>query len=138
MAEQFGVTWEGQQRTEGIEWAAKTWAMSMDVGRKALHKHHPDRGRTVRYEDLLADPGPILAELMEWIGVERDSSDVEAAVSELSFSNLPADDVGERKRQRSARPSAWRENLSPAESGLVEQIAGRRIELYGYEPGPRR
>lgn len=132
MAEQFGVTWEGQQRTEGIEWAAKTWAMSMDVGRKALEAHDPDRGRTVRYEDLLEDPAPILADLADWIGVSRDRSEIEAAVSDLSFSNLPAGDVGERKRLRSARPNAWRENLSTTERDLVEEIAGRRIEFYGY------
>lgn len=136
MAEQFGVTWEGAERAEGIAWAAKTWAMSMDVGRNALEAHDPSLGRTVRYEDLLGDPAPIVAELTDWIGVGRDRSEVEAAVSELSFSNLPADDVGERKRRRSARPSAWRENLSSSESNLVEEIVGDRIELYGYERLP--
>jgi hypothetical protein len=108
--------------------------MSMDVAKHALREHDPALSRTMRYEDLLGEPAEILEDLLAWIGVERDRRQVEATVNELSFASLPSAAVGELKRNRSASPGAWRENLSTAEAALVAEIAGERLERYGYPP----
>ena len=55
-------------------------------------------------------------------------------MQELSFTALPSEAVGELKRNRSATPGAWRENLNAAEAAIVDEIAGERLERYGYSP----
>jgi hypothetical protein len=133
MARQFGVAFGGDGREAGVAWAAQTWAMSVDVGRRALERHDEALGRTVRYEDLIADPAGTLHGLLGWIGAARERESVEAAVAELAFETLPAGAVGDLKRNRSATPGAWRENLSEEEVATVDEIAGDRLERYGYE-----
>ena len=132
IARQFGVSYGEQEREAGIVWAARTWAMSMDVAKHALRKHDPVLSRIVRYEDLVDGPAETLEDLLAWMGLERDRKRVEATVKDLSFDALPSGAVGELKRNRSASPGAWRENLSAFEALTVAEIAGERLERYGY------
>ena len=132
MARQFGVSIGDEDRADGVLWAARTWAMSMDVAKHALAGHDPSLARTVRYEDLLADPAGITSELLSWLGRGTGRAEVERAVGELAFGSLPSDSIGKLERNRSATPGAWRENLSPAEAATVAEIAGERLERYGY------
>ena len=134
IARQFGVSFAADDRSRGVAWAAQTWAMSMDVAMHALRGHDPALSRTVRYEDLLEDPVRILADLLEWMAVDRSRERIEETVADLSFGSLPSSDIGELKRNRSARPGAWRENLSAAEAATVGEIVGERLARYGYPP----
>jgi hypothetical protein len=104
--------------------------MSMDVGRAAIDRHDPERAKVVRYEDLLAGTASELAGLFAWLGIARRTAEIEAIAGRHSFAN--AGDSGELRRNRSARPGRWRENLSEREVGIVTGIAGERLERYGY------
>ena len=84
----------------------------------------------VRYEDLLADTATELADLFAWLGIAREPAEVEAIADRHSFAN--AGDSGDLRRNRSARPGRWRENLSEREVAIVVGIAGERLERYGY------
>ena len=42
IARQFGFAYGEDEREAGIEWAARTWAMSMDVAKHAIDGHDPD------------------------------------------------------------------------------------------------
>lgn len=131
MAKQYDQQFEtADERAAGAEWAAKLWAMSMDVGRAAIDRHDPELAKIVRYEDLLAGTATELAGLFAWLGIPRETAEIEAIVSRNSFAN--AGDSGELRRNRSARPGRWRENLSEREVAIVAGIAGERLERYGY------
>lgn len=134
IARQFGVAYGDDEREAGITWAARTWAMSMDVAKHATAGHDPALVRTVRYEDLRSNPAESLRGLRAWLGAPVDESQAAATVVELSFESLADDKKGALKRNRSATPGAWRGNLSPAEAHLVTEIAGDRLERYGYAP----
>ncbi|HET6830898.1 MAG TPA: sulfotransferase [Solirubrobacterales bacterium] len=132
MATQYGQSYSTpDERAAGAGWGAKLWAMSVDVGAAALARHDPALGRTVRYEDLLADTAAELGALIAWIGVERDPAAVAGTVERRSFAR--AGETGELRRIRSASPGRWRENLSEREIGIVTGIAGERLERFGYE-----
>jgi hypothetical protein len=134
MANAFGVSYDTEdERLEGVRWAARHWAMSFDVSEMALAAHDPARGRTVRYEDLRDDPEGELAGVLAWMGLERTPAQVAEAVAANSFERLPADQRGEGKRNRSAQPGRWRENLSASELDEVYAIVGERLERLGYE-----
>ncbi|MEZ5062932.1 MAG: hypothetical protein R2700_15740 [Solirubrobacterales bacterium] len=129
MARQSGVAYGDSRREDGLLWAARTWAMSVDVGRRAVDGQDPSRGRTVRYEDLRYSGK--LDELRR--KTERqDRGAIESAIGELSFATLPESQVGDLKRNRRATPGAWREGLSDEEIATVNEIAGDRLERYGY------
>jgi hypothetical protein len=131
VAAQYGQSWSTpEERAAGAEWAAKVWAMSVDVGAAALARHDPELGRTIRYEDLLADTAGELASLLEWIGIEREQGEIAATVERRSFAR--AGDSGDLRRVRSARAGRWRECLSEHEVGIVEGIAGDRLVQWGY------
>jgi Sulfotransferase family len=121
------------ERAAGAEWAAKTWAMSADVGRAAIERNHdPALGMLVRYEDLLADTAAGLASILDWMGMPRSPAAVAETVERRSFARV-ADEAGDLRRTRSARPGRWRESLSKREVEIVDAIAAERLERYGYE-----
>jgi Sulfotransferase family len=132
IARQFGFSYGEGEREAGIRWAAQTWAMSMDVAKHAIAAHDPALAKTVRYEDLRARPAESLIELRAWMRKPVDESRAAATVADLSFESLPSEQIGALKRNRSASPGAWRENLSADEADLVNEIAGERLERYGY------
>lgn len=120
------------ERTEAIAWASRTWACNVDVTERAMAEHSPELVRTLRYEDLLADPARELGPLFGWLGLERDRDWLEGMVAERSFSRIPDRARGEQTRNRAARPGLWRENLSSTEQGIATEIMGPRLERYGY------
>ncbi len=131
MARQYDRSFTtADERAAGAEWAAKLWAMSMDVGRAAVERHDPELARIVRYEDLLAGTASELTSLFGWLGRERTDAEVEAIAARHAFAN--AADSGELERNRSARPGRWRESLGERETAIVERIAGERIARLGY------
>jgi hypothetical protein len=134
MAGQFGISYDTEEeRLEGVRWAAKHWAMGLDVSEMALDAHDPALGCRLRYEDLRDNPERELGGLLAWMGMERSPAQLAEAVAANSFDRLPAEQRGEGKRNRSARPGRWRENLSAAELEVVHEIVGDRLERLGYE-----
>lgn len=136
MAEQFGVSYSGASRIEGVRWAAKQWAMSIDVSMQALAAHDPELGMTVRYEDLIDGTGERLAAILAWIGIDRSQSQIAEAVEGTAFQSLPREEIGELKRDRKAQPGAWRENLTESAVAAILEIVGDRLERFGYEARP--
>jgi hypothetical protein len=112
-------------REKAIEWACWT-----DACQRAWDRHPPPLRRMVRYEELLADPIDELRGVCRWVGLERDPSAIEAAVSANAFgANEP---TGPTEFARAAQPGLWRENLSNAEQRIAEEIIGERLAALGY------
>jgi hypothetical protein len=122
-----------EERAEGIGWAARLWACNTDMTLKAIESHDPGLARTVRYEDLLADTVGELRPLYSWLGLERSDAWLRQLAEAHSFSALPEKQKGPLTRNRSAKPGAWRENLSDDEQRTVNEICGPLLERFGYE-----
>lgn len=114
-------------REKAIEWACWT-----DSCLRAWDAHRPELRRMVRYEELLDDPVGELGSLFRWMGLERDTPALEAAVHANVFgTNEP---TGPAEFARAATPGLWRKNLSAEEQQLAEEIMGDRLADLGY-PG---
>jgi hypothetical protein len=108
----------------------------------------------VRYEDLHTDGPRVLGDLLEWLGLEWSSGEVEQAVSanrpelaragggtdiplggafQRSFGTVVREPTG---FVRKAQVGTWRQDLSPIERLLVWRVAGRTMAEVGY-PWPR-
>ena len=136
MAGQHGTRFETvQQRIDGVVAAAKLWSMSIDVTSAAIEAHDPALVRTLRYEDLLADPVGELGSLLTWLGHERGDSELAEAVEMCSLAQLAADQHDKGRPVRGAPPGSWRESLTGRELEALREVVGDRITTLGYHAG---
>jgi hypothetical protein len=72
-------------------------------------------GKAVAYEALAADPGAVVADLCDWLGLRRRGTP--------DFSRPAASVHPDVFAARAAAPEPWRRTLSEAEIRRVEEIA---------------
>jgi hypothetical protein len=109
------------------------WSCNVDMTLRAIDAHAPELTYTIRYEDLLADPGGRTAELYGWLGVERDDEERRKMLAATDFAAVPEQRRGNLERNRAARPGLWRQNLTDDEQRLCMEIMGPRLKRLGYE-----
>jgi hypothetical protein len=118
------------QRLDFVERSAYQWLWRTEVVEGAFQRHRGPK-HLVRYEDMLREPKRHLAEFFDWMGLALDVIDVDALVDRVAFERLPV--KGADQFNRSATPGAWRENLTPDEASLVEEILGPKLRRLGYD-----
>ena len=60
-----------------------------------------------------------------------DEAELARAVEKNSWEKIPAEQKGEGKFHRKAKPGGWREDLTPEQAEIVEGVAGSLLrELY--------
>lgn len=117
----------GFARSEARSWLERTRAVMR------AYDSHPEALRyRLSYEDLRADPEPVLRGLLEWLGDDRGRVALRAAIAHNAFESIPDDRRGIGKIRRAATPGLWRERLSAAEQEAIEQIAGPTFHELGY------
>ena len=128
--------WMGDQSLHRIaHHVAKIWKRQRAVARRL----GPDRYRTLRYEDLVANPEATLRGLCDFLAEPFDPAMLahhEHAApgflpSESSWKNLALQPIDP------SRVGRYREHLKPSEIGMVERSLGRLLIHYGYRPDPR-
>ena len=88
------------------------------------YQAHQGKKVIVRYEDLREDGIGTLGTMYAALGIEVDQSQLGAAVAKHSWEQIPDSDKGSGKFYRKAAPGGWREDLSPDQIKLVEEITG--------------
>jgi hypothetical protein len=126
-----------QGRIPLIRWLSVVWAYRSRAVKSAFEATPAENRVLIRYEDLLERTEESLAMICELVGL-HDSARAEVA-ERHRFERLPATERGPRRRERSARPGAWKENLSGAEQLAMHEEMGATLAEFGYEPaGSRR
>ena len=88
------------------------------------YQAHQGKKVLVRYEDLREDTIGTLETMYGALGIEVDKAQLEAAVAKHSWEQIPDSIKGSGKFYRKAAPGGWREDLSPDQIKLVEDITG--------------
>jgi hypothetical protein len=84
------------------------------------------RYRRVRYEDLLADPRAGIAGILDWLELATTPEALDAIAAEgVAEFNVSTASPG-------VSADKWRTELSPADIGVVEDIAGDELVANGY------
>jgi hypothetical protein len=118
--------------------AAQWWARGIRAG-AAAQRAHPERVRTVRYEDLAGDPAAHVPEICAFLGLAYDPAMLDLAHADRS--KIVAD-------QQSWFPTLfegintkavarWQREMSPREQAVFASLARDELELLGY-PVPTR
>ena len=97
------------------------------------YEAHPGNKALVRYEDLREDAVGTLETMYAALEIGFDKAQLEAAVAKHSWEQIPDSDKGSGKFYRKAQPGSWREDLSPKQIRLIEDITGPILSRY-YQP----
>jgi hypothetical protein len=97
------------------------------------YEAHPGNKALVRYEDLRDDAVGTLETMYAALEIGFDKAQLEAAVAKHSWEQIPDSDKGSGKFYRKAQPGSWREDLSPEQIRLIEDITGPILSRF-YQP----
>src|SRR5919112_1555970 len=92
---------------------------------KEAYARHPEGAKVmIRYEDLRAAPRDCVSYICNSLGIEVDSEQLKRAVERRAFERIPQEHRGQGKFHRKATPGGWREDLTPEQVRVVEEITG--------------
>lgn len=98
------------------ELCAQHWVEEVTSVREGLAHVTPEQVLQVPYEDLVADPGPVLERIREFVGLSPAPAWT-AAWQQLRFPN---------------RNDRWRDELSPAAQDVVTGIQAAELKAFSY------
>jgi hypothetical protein len=96
----------------------------------------PQSCLTLRYEDLVAEPKRVLAQVLNFLGAAFDPKILAACVGAAAFDKLSGGrEPGEEDCTsffRKGMVGDWRNHFTPESAGRFDQIAGEWLDRYGY------
>ena len=121
--------------------SAREWRNGVEAAREA--RRSGLRYLEVRYEDLHRDGPAVLAEVLDFCGLEAGEAEIEQCLADHSFekmrqrSQTPDDRVAVKiGHYRTGRVGTWRSDLRPRQRLAFEREAGELLLALGYaEPG---
>jgi hypothetical protein len=84
----------------------------------------------IRYEELRDDTLGTMERLYSTLGIEVGRGDLERAVEKHSWENIPEKEKGQGKFYRKATPGGWREDLTPGQVEIVEQVSAPLLKEF--------
>jgi hypothetical protein len=97
------------------------------------YRAHGGHKVMVRYEDLRADTLETMKRIYSALEMPVEEAELARSVEKNSWENIPEDKKGEGKKRRTAKPGGWREDLTPKQVEIVEDITAPLLnEFYPH------
>jgi hypothetical protein len=103
---------------------------------KEAFESHKGPKVLVRYEELRADTSDTMMRIYSTLGIPVDQEQVARAVEKHAWENIPEEKKGEGKFYRKATPGGWKEDLTPEQARIVEEITAPLLKE--FYPGSTR
>jgi|SRR5580658_588822 hypothetical protein len=117
---------------------AGDWAENVGAGTR-FGAARPQSYLAIRYEDLVAEPVPVLARVLNFLGVSADLEILDLCLDAGAFETLSGGRrPGEEDRNSFFRKGVsgdWRNYFTAETSRRFEAAAGEWLERYGYRSG---
>jgi Sulfotransferase domain len=84
----------------------------------------------IRYEELRDDTLGTMERLYSTLGIEVGGGDLVRAVDKHAWENIPENEKGQGKFYRKAKPGGWREDLTPGQVEIVEQVSAPLLKEF--------
>ncbi len=94
------------------------------------YEEHPGKKVTIRYEDLRQDTIGALKNMYRTLEIEFDEAQLKAAVSKHSWEHIPDSEKGSGKFYRKAQPGSWKNDLTPDQIQIIEDITGPTLSRF--------
>jgi hypothetical protein len=108
---------------------SRQYVRQMSNGKKAFDAHD-GRKTMVRYDDLRTDTLGTMRDLCAALELPIDEKMLAEIVDKHSWENIPRRERGEGKFYRKATSGGWREDLTPEQAKIVEDITAPLIEAF--------
>ena len=100
---------------------------------KQAYDAHQGRKVLVRYEELRADTLETMRRIRSALELPMGEEELSQAVHKHSWENIPDGEKGKGKFYRKATPGGWREDLTPKQARVIEEVTRPLLEeFYGY------
>jgi hypothetical protein len=104
---------------------------------KKAYDSHQGRKVLVRYEELRAETLDTMRRIYSALEIPVEEEQLATAVEKHSWENIPAEEKGEGKFFRKATPGGWREDLTPEQVKIVEEITAPLLAEFYPHSGPK-
>jgi hypothetical protein len=84
----------------------------------------------IRYEELRDDTLGTMERLYSTLGIEVGGEELARAVEKHAWENIPEKEKGQGKFYRKATPGSWREDLTPGQVEIVEQVSAPLLKEF--------
>jgi len=95
---------------------------------KQAYEAHEGHKILVKYEDLRADTLNTMQRIYSMLNIHVDEAELAQVIEKHSWENIPEEKKGTGKFYRKAIPKGWREDLTPQQVKMVEQITAPLLE----------
>jgi hypothetical protein len=120
-----------------VRMRASSYVQQIEKSRQA-YDAHGGRKALVKYEDLRADALGTMKRIYSALEIPVDEGELARAVEKHAWENIPEEEKGEGKKRRKAKPGGWREDLTPKQVDIVEEITAPLLkEFYPDAPAGR-
>jgi len=106
-------------------------ALGMDAARANLAFFGADRYRTLRFEDLVAEPRATMAVVAEWIGIDFEPSLLQPTLAGKPTRGNNYDNVAMFEIS-AGNVGRWRRRIPPEEAALIEFLLAEQMDGFGY------
>jgi hypothetical protein len=115
-----------------VYFAAQSWKRRLRQALASVTRLDPGRYYELRYEQLVADPEPLLREICGFLG--EDYVLEMASPHLLGSERIPRDGFHAPVRQspNTSRAGRWRREMSAADQRLVQRVAGDLLDELSY------
>jgi hypothetical protein len=94
------------------------------------YKAHKGPKVLIRYEELREDALGTMERLYSTLGIQVREEELARAVEKHAWENIPEKEKGQGKFYRRAKPGGWREDLTPAQVEIVEQVSAPLLKEF--------
>jgi hypothetical protein len=108
---------------------AQNYVRHAGKARDAYEAHKGPRV-LIRYEELRDDTLGTMERLYSTLGIEVGGGDLARAVEKHAWENIPEQEKGQGKFYRKAKPGGWREDLTPGQVEIVEQVSATLLKEF--------
>jgi Sulfotransferase domain len=112
-----------------VKSAARMYLQDMEKVRQAYDAFE-GRKALVKYESLRSDTFEELKKMYSSLSIPVAEEQLQRVVERHSWENIPEDQKGAGKSRRKASPGSWREDLTPEQAALIEQITAPVLEEF--------
>jgi predicted O-methyltransferase YrrM len=114
---------------EFVRRISEEYVLHVGNAREAYEAHEGPKA-LVRYEDLAADALGTAAKICARLGIPAGDEEIEQAVRQHSWENIPEGEKGSGRFYRKGRAGSWREDLSHGQARIVEEVTAPLLEEF--------
>ncbi len=112
---------------------AKSWQKNTEIVERAFQTHNSKLRLLIKYEDLRNNTFNHFKKILQFLNISKTDEEIQKIIEKYDFENIPKEQKGPGKFNRSAKVGGWKLNFSNDEQHLLNNTIGSTLLKLGYE-----